>query len=80
MQRPVEVVVRVAVDRSGKVANAEYVSPGPGNYFARVSQEAAKSWKFKPPLQDGEPEQSVWMLQFYFSRTEMKASAVEMGR
>ncbi len=80
MQRPVEVVVRVAVDRSGKVASAEYVSPGPGNYFARVSQEAAKSWRFKPPLRVGEPEESVWMLQFYFSRAEIKASAVQMGR
>jgi TonB family protein len=80
MQRPVEVVVRVSVNRSGNVSSAEYVSPGPGNYFAKVSQQAAKSWRFKPPIQGGEPAQSVWMLQFYFSRTEIKASAVEMGR
>jgi TonB family protein len=80
MRTPVEVVLRVTVDRSGKVASADYVSPGPGNYFARVSQQAAKLWRFKPPIQDGGPEQSAWMLQFYFSRSEVKASAVEMGR
>ncbi|MGA7857889.1 MAG: TonB family protein [Terracidiphilus sp.] len=79
MDRPEEVVIRVSVNRRGEVSSAEYVSPGPGNYFARVAQQAAKSWRFKPPVREGEAEPSVWTLRFHFWRTELEASAEEMG-
>ena len=75
MTRPVEVLIRVSVNRDGKVLDAAYVVPGPGNYFARVAQRAALSWKFKPPVQNGEPERSVWMLKFSFERKGTEASA-----
>ena len=75
MRRPVEVLIRVSVNRDGKVLDAAYVVPGPGNYFARVAQRAALLWKFKPPVQNGEPERSVWMLKFNFERTGTEATA-----
>jgi TonB family protein len=75
MTRPVKVLIRVSVNRDGKVSDAAYVVPGPGNYFARVAQRAALSWKFKPPVQNGEPKRSVWMLKFDFGRTGTEATA-----
>ncbi len=75
MHRPVEVLLRVTVNEEGTVADASYVVPGPGNYFARVAQRAALGWKFKPPMQNGEPERSVWMLKFNFERAGTEATA-----
>ncbi|MGA9584157.1 MAG: TonB family protein [Terracidiphilus sp.] len=77
MRRPVEVVLRVTVNRDGTVADAAYVSPGPGNYFARLAQRTALSWKFKPPIRNGDPERSVWTLQFNFEREKTEATATE---
>ena len=42
MRRPVEVVLRVTVNRDGTVADAAYVSPGPGNIL-RVSRSEQRS-------------------------------------
>ena len=75
MTRPVEVLLRVTVNEKGTVADASYVVPGPGNYFARVAQRAALGWKFQPPVQNGEPERSVWMLKFKFERAGTEATA-----
>jgi serine/threonine protein kinase len=77
MRRPVEVLIRVSVNQEGTVSDAAYVVPGPGNYFARVAQRAALSWKFKPPVQNGDPERSVWMLKFNFGRGSTEATATE---
>ena len=74
MHGPVEVTVRVTVNRSGSVADASYVSPGPGNYFARISQRAAEGWKFDPPQHSGHPDSSVWLLRFYFSHGKTEVS------
>lgn len=80
MHAPVDVVLRVTVDRSGKVADASYVSPGPGNYFARISQRAAEGWTFNPPLRGGHAQTSVWRLRFYFWRQKLEATATEEER
>jgi hypothetical protein len=56
------------------------VAPGPGNYFARAAQRAALAWKFKPPVQNGDRERSVWMLRFNFARAGIEATATEQGR
>jgi len=77
MRAPLVVVLRVTVNRSGSVADASYVSPGSGNYFARVAQRAAEQWKFDPPLREGRPQASVWQLRFYFSRGHVEASETE---
>ena len=71
----VEAQVRVSVDKEGAVSNVEYITPGPGSYFARIAERAARSWQFKPPMQDGKPDRSVWVLRFYFARNQTEATA-----
>ncbi len=80
MHGPVDVVLRLTVDRNGKVADASYVSPGPGNYFARIAQRAAEGWAFNPPLRGGRAEPSVWRLRFHFWLRNVDAEATEEGR
>ena len=77
MRAPLVVILRVTVNRSGSVADASYVSPGAGNYFARVAQRAALQWTFDPPLQGGRPQASVWRLRFYFTRGAIDVSESE---
>jgi TonB family protein len=78
MRGPVEVEVRVSVNEDGAVSSAEYVSHGPGNYFARISRQAAQSWRFSPPETDGLPQPSVWTLRFHFVRGKTEVSATEV--
>ncbi len=80
MRAPIVVVLRVAVNRNGSVEDASYVSPGPGNYFAKIAQRAAQQWKFDPPLNGGHPQPSSWELRFYFSRSNIEANAEERFR
>ncbi len=80
MRSLVEVQTRVSVTKDGKVSDAAYVSPGPGNYFARVAQRAARSWEFSPPTENGKPERSVWTLQFHFARDKTEATATPEQR
>ncbi|MFZ0743920.1 MAG: TonB family protein [Terracidiphilus sp.] len=75
-----EAVVRVWVDRNGRVSNAAYVSQGPGNYFARSAMRAALLWRFVPPNLDGQARSSVWILRFYFSQTKTEVTAIEEER
>jgi TonB family protein len=63
IQGTVRVSVKVEVDPSGKVTNAELVSSGPSRYFARKALEAAQQWKFAPGAQGS------WLLRFGFKRT-----------
>lgn len=78
MRRPILVDVRVAVNESGTVANAAYMTQGPGNYFARTARQAAYSWKFKPPRSNGQPKASVWRLRFLFERNKTEVTATEI--
>jgi TonB family protein len=64
----VRVSVKVNVDRSGNVEDAELESRGPSKYFARVALAAAQDWKFKPPKVGGRGVLSTWTLQFEFTR------------
>jgi TonB family protein len=73
----VEVIIRVSVNEDGAVSNAAYVSPGPGNYFARLAQRAALSWEFTPPKRNGNPERSFWTVRFQFGRETTEADATE---
>jgi TonB family protein len=66
----VRVSVKVNVDRSGNVEDAELESPGPSKYFARAALEAAQDWKFKPPTVGGQGVLSSWTLRFEFARNE----------
>ena len=77
MRRPVGVVIRVSVNKDGTVSDAAYVSPGPGNYFARLAQRAALSWRFKPPRRNGDAQRSVWTLRFIFDRENTNATVTQ---
>ncbi|MBS1804100.1 MAG: hypothetical protein JST28_12085 [Acidobacteria bacterium] len=68
MRRPVQVDVRVSVDDSGAVSSAQCVTQSRGNYWAKVSQQAAESWKFKAPVSEGHTQTSYWMLLFEYNR------------
>jgi len=64
----VKVRVKVNVDQSGIVEDAELESPGPSKYFARAALEAAQAWEFKAPKVGGRGVLSSWTLQFEFTR------------
>jgi TonB family protein len=68
----INVVVRVTVDRSGKVVSAALENPGPSRYFARLALAAAKKWKFAPADQQSSRK---WVLQFQFTRGRTTAHA-----
>jgi TonB family protein len=64
----IKVAVLVEVDPSGKVASAKLTSAGPSRYFANLALKAAQQWQFTPPLEDGQPAPSAWLLRFQFGR------------
>jgi TonB family protein len=65
--------VRVKVDASGNVVDAEMQSQAASRYFPPLALEAAKRWKFVP----GEDLRS-WELQFRFTSDEASASAKKL--
>src|SRR5207245_5219493 len=65
----VRVRVKLAVDQSGNVTEASFLSPGPSKYFARLAMEASRDWKFTPPQIDSQPVSSEWVLKFAFGAT-----------
>jgi serine/threonine protein kinase len=77
MRGPVHVTVRVSVDQNGNVAHVDYVSPGEGNYFARISKRAAQSWKFTPPMRKGRAQSSAWTLRFDITPKSIRATATK---
>ena len=78
MQRPVQVDVRVSVNSNGAVSSTQCVTQSRGNYWAKVSQEAAQGWKFKPPIRDGQAQASYWMLLFQFDRARTDVIATQL--
>ena len=75
----VRVSVRVAVDASGHVAEANLASAGPSQYFAGAALAAARRWRFSPPLQGDEALASNWMLRFAFSREGVKVEPAQLS-
>jgi len=61
----IKVTVRVTVDRSGKVIEEALENRGSSKYFARLSLEAGRKWRFAAA---DHPEFRTWLLQFEFSR------------
>lgn len=76
----VGVIVRVDVDPSGAVTNAEYATHGPSAYFARIALESARNWKFKPPLHDGRALPSSWLLHYKFRRSGVDVTPSQTQR
>ncbi len=58
----VRVKLKVEVDRTGNVVDSSFVSRGPSRYFARVSEDAARRWKFEP----SSTEARAWNIEFVF--------------
>jgi len=73
----VRVSVKVDVDRSGDVEDAQLESSGPSKYFARAALNAAQLWKFEPPKAGGQGVLSSWTLHFKFTRDETTAVPVQ---
>jgi len=78
MRRPVQVDVRVQVSSTGAVSSAQCVTQSRGNYWARISQQAAESWKFKAPISEGHPQSSYWILLFQYNRGRTDVIAKEL--
>jgi protein kinase-like protein len=78
MRRRVQVDVRVSVNSSGTVSSAQSVTQSRGNYWARISQQAAEEWKFKAPVSDGQARSSYWMLLFEFDRGRTNVIATQL--
>jgi len=76
----IKVTVHVDVDSSGKVTAATFRTRGSSRYFAESAMKAAKSWQFSPPLVDGQPTASAWLLQFRFRRSSIQASSQQVKR
>lgn len=64
----VRVGVRVSVDTSGNVTGAELQAAGPSRYFARVSVDAARKWRFAPAMRNGQAAPSAWLLHFGYRK------------
>ncbi len=77
IQGRVSVAVRVTVDPAGAVTNAEFASHGPSAYFARIAMESARSWKFRPPVQNGRAVASTWLLRYQFKQSGVDVTPVE---
>jgi protein TonB len=78
IQGKVLVAVRVTVDATGAITDAELESPGPSKYFARLALESARSWKFKPAQAGGNAVPSVWLLHYVFRNNGIDVAPVEV--
>ncbi|MGH9545310.1 MAG: TonB family protein [Terriglobales bacterium] len=69
----IRIRVKVAVDASGNVEKATFISAGPSRYFAGKAMQAAQQWKFAPAEVNGQAVPSAWVLRFSVRRsgTEM---------
>ena len=65
----VRINVKVHVDESGRVTQAAFDAPGPSQYFAERTLEAAKLWLFAPSKMDGHNVPSEWVLRFEIDPT-----------
>jgi TonB family protein len=65
----IKVVVKVEADASGKVTAARFASAGPSKYFSSLALKAARGWEFDPPVVNGQPAASAWLLKFRFQRS-----------
>lgn len=69
----IKIRVKVIVDADGNVTEATLKTPGPSKYFARVSLEAARKWKFAPARD--RDEKRAWTVLFVLKRAQTEASA-----
>jgi len=77
IQGTVKLAVRVHVDATGNVSDADIASPGPSKYFAQLALDSARAWKFKPAQADGHAVPSVWLLRYQFRNNGTEVTPVE---
>ena len=75
----VRVSVRVHVDPTGNVANAELESAGPSSYFADLALQAARKWQFNSPELGGHSVPSEWLIRFRFTPSGPTAVPTQVG-
>jgi TonB family protein len=56
--------LRLHVDPQGKVTDAAIDNAGPSPYFVNLALKSVDSWRFNPPVANGQPAPSVWSLQY----------------
>jgi eukaryotic-like serine/threonine-protein kinase len=66
------VIVRVVVNRSGKVIDETLEDAGPSKYFAKQASTAAREWKFAATDDHATRE---WLLRFDFGKDQVSAAA-----
>ncbi len=78
VQGKVRVQIEVRVDATGKVTEARFKTAGPSRYFAERALEAARQWKFQPPVKNGQAVASVWVVKFMIGRRTINDSAEQI--
>lgn len=73
----IKVRVKLDVDPRGNITGANFITDGPSKYFARLAMDAARQWKFTPPVSNGQTLPSQWTLRFEFTRGGTQALAEE---
>jgi TonB family protein len=71
----VKVKVQANVNEAGDVTVAGLAAHGPSRYFAKQALDAARQWKFAPPVVAGAPVPSRWNIEFAFKRGGVKVDS-----
>lgn len=74
----IHIKVGVKADDAGTVTAARLETAGPSKYFAGKCLEAARGWKFQPPVKNGRPVASEWVVQFALTNRAIDDSADEV--
>jgi TonB family protein len=77
IQGTIRIRARVEVNPSGDVTDVKLESAGPSQYFARLTSQAARNWKFAPAKVDGQNVASEWLLHFELRRSETSVVPTE---
>ena len=75
----VRINVKVHVDESGRVTAAAFEAPGPSQYFADRTLEAAKLWLFAPAKINGRNVPSEWVLRFEIDPAAISVDPAQMA-
>jgi serine/threonine protein kinase len=70
------VQVKVRVNRDGDVVGSDFASRGPSKYFADLTMQAAKQWKFGR----ADTDERAWNLEFEFRRSGITTNPTQVNR
>jgi TonB family protein len=75
----IKVSVKLEVDASGAVTDAEIEPPGPSRYLSERTLTAARQWKFPPLKVDGRDVGQQWRVRFEILRTGTKVQSKRLA-